>query len=71
MSNYLAINDYMVTVEQVSFKRGKEFESDGSTNYAYAYGFSLSTLKYTLDELNLTPKQIEILNKRAEWLRNG
>ena len=59
------VNDFISSVENLSFERS--VESVGNKNYAYAYGYFSSVMSNTLENLNLTKKQKKVLEQQLKY----
>ena len=61
----IEIQEFMEGMEAISFERAKE--SVGHKSHAYAYGYFHSVMANTLENLNLTKKQKEILAEKLQY----
>lgn len=59
------VNNFVNTLEQLSFERS--VESVGEKSYAYAYGYFSSVMANTLNNLNLTKKQKKVLEQQLKY----
>lgn len=59
--------DVVKKLQDLSLERGKQFNGDGSDNYAYAMGHFVGNIQQMLYEI-LTPEQTNELNRRVAKL---
>lgn len=55
--------EYINSMESIVIKLSKEF-NEGNPSYPYAFGYFVSQMGITLDELNLSKKQLKVLETR-------
>jgi hypothetical protein len=55
------IKNYILSVETLSKNSSKIWENSDEVNYPFAFGYTLSETQCMLSKLNLSKKQIKIL----------
>lgn len=68
MKNQNLVTDYVKVAETLALTKSKPYAYEGnSVSHSYAFGYFFSTMKATLDSLNLTPEQEAVLERRMNW----
>ena len=69
MKNTNLVSDYVTVAETVALAKSRPYAFEGNkVSHSYAFGYFFSTMKSTLDALNLTPEQEKVLEVRMSWL---
>jgi hypothetical protein len=58
--------DMIKKLSNHALDKGSKYNGDGSNNYAYSFGCFVGEIEYILEDLELTPKQLELLRKSIE-----
>ena len=63
VNNIMNTKEYINSLEKIVINLSKEF-NEGNPSYPYAFGYFVSQMGNTLDELNLSKKQLKVLETR-------
>jgi hypothetical protein len=58
------IENHIATLDNLARKASVKFNNE--ENWAFIYGYTQSDIRYMLESLSLTQKQLNILNTRLE-----
>lgn len=63
------VSDYVTVAETLALTKSKPYAYEGnSVSHSYAFGYFFSTMKATLDSLDLNEDQQAVLERRMSWL---
>lgn len=60
--------DLMTELSNLTLDRSKIY-NEGSNNYAFAFGWFVSDMGITLDDMRLTKKQLKVIEDRINKLK--
>ena len=63
VNNIMNTKEYISNLEYIVTQLSKE-HNEGNISYPYAFGYFVSQMGNTLDELNLSKKQLQVLETR-------
>lgn len=64
----ITVSEYIENVQNACIEISKCTNDSGDTNYPYAFGYFISQLQWTLNDLDLTKKQLKVLETRLNRL---